>query len=59
MSKLGPLDEGWERLRSAWSRNDGKPKEDWSPGVDLKELVLIGALIVAVGAMAVGVIALL
>ena len=58
MGVLRPLNSGWERLRSAWSRNDGKPREDWVPGVDLKELVLIGALVVAVAAMAVGIVAL-
>ena len=53
-----PLNRGWDRLRSAWSRNDGKPREDWAPGIDLKELVLVGALVVVVATMAVVVIAL-
>ena len=46
-----------DSLRSAWSRNDGKPREEWAPGLDLKELVLTGALVVAVATMAVVVIA--
>ena len=37
-----PLWKGWERLLSAWTRNDGKSKEAWAPGVDLKEAVLRG-----------------
>lgn len=57
MSALRPLLSEWERLRSAWSRNDGKPREEWAPGVDLKELVLTGSLLVVVAAMAVGVLA--
>lgn len=51
MRGLGPLAEGWSRLRSAWTRNDGKPWEEWAPGVDLKEMVLIGLLVVAGVAM--------
>ena len=35
-------------MRSAWVRNDGKPREEWAPGVDLKEAVLVGLLVVAV-----------
>ncbi len=46
-----PLRKGWERLLSAWTRNDGKPKEEWAPGVDLKEAVLIGLLVAVVAAM--------
>jgi hypothetical protein len=46
-----PLWKGWERLLSAWTRNDGKPKEEWAPGVDLKEAVLIGLLVVVVIAL--------
>tara|TARA_R110002124_G_scaffold243235_1_gene408292 strand:+ start:1078 stop:1260 length:183 start_codon:yes stop_codon:yes gene_type:complete len=57
MSVLRPLNRGWERLRSAWSRNDGKPREEWAPGLDLKEMVLIGALVVVVATMAVAVVA--
>ena len=56
MDVLRPLISGWGRLRAAWSRNDGKPREEWAPGVDLKELVLIGALVAAVAAMTVVVI---
>ena len=58
MRALRPLNRGWDRLQSAWSRNDGKPREAWAPGIDLKELVLVGALVVVVAAMAVVVIAL-
>ena len=35
-------------MRTAWSRNDGKPREEWAHGPDLKETVLIGALLVVV-----------
>lgn len=45
MGGLGPLQRGWSRLLSAWTRNDGKPREEWAPGVDLKEAVLTGLLI--------------
>lgn len=58
MSVLRPLNSGLRRLRSEWSRNDGKPKEEWAPGLDLKELVLTGALVVVVATMAVLVMAL-
>jgi hypothetical protein len=57
MSPLRHLFSGWAGLRSAWSRNDGKPREEWAPGVDLKELVLTGALLVVVATLAVVVIA--
>ena len=40
-------------MKSAWSRNDGKPKEEWAPGRDLKEAVLAGLLMVVVLALAV------
>lgn len=46
-----PLWKGWERLLSAWTRNNGKPKEEWAPGVDLKEAVLMGLLVIVVAAM--------
>jgi hypothetical protein len=46
-----PLWKGWERLLSAWTRNDGKPREEWAPGVDLKEAVLIGLLVIVVTVM--------
>lgn len=46
-----PLRKGWERLLSAWTRNDGKPREEWAPGVDLKEAVLTGLLVIVVTAM--------
>lgn len=51
MGGLGPLNQGWSRLRSAWTRNEGKPKEEWAQGVDLKEAVLIGLLVVVVIAL--------
>jgi hypothetical protein len=51
MGGLSPLRKGWERLLSAWTRNDGKPREEWAPGVDLKEAVLIGLLVVVVAVM--------
>lgn len=51
MSGLGPLHRGWSRLLSAWGRNDGKLREEWVPGVDLKEAVLIGLLVVVVIAL--------
>jgi hypothetical protein len=46
-----PLRKGWERLLSAWTRNDGKPREEWAAGIDLKEAVLIGLLVVVVIAL--------
>lgn len=46
-----PLRKGWERLLSAWVRNDGKPREEWAPGIDLKEVVLIGLLVAVVAVM--------
>ena len=52
MGGARPLWKWWERLLSAWTRNDGKPKEEWAPGVDLKEAVLIGLLVIVVAAMA-------
>ena len=42
----GPLRRGWSRLRAAWSRNDGKPREEWAHGPDLQETVLVGALLI-------------
>jgi len=45
------LSRGWSRLRSAWSRNDGKAKEEWATGLDLKEAVLIGLLVIVVIAL--------
>jgi hypothetical protein len=57
MSTLRHLLSGWAGLRSRWSRNDGKPREEWAPRVDLKELVLTGALVVVVATLAVVVIA--
>jgi hypothetical protein len=51
MGGLGPLHRGWSRLLSAWVGNDGKPREEWAPGVDLKEAVLIVLLVVVVMAL--------
>lgn len=51
MGGLPPLRKGWERLLSAWSRNDGKPREEWAPEGDLKEAVLIGLLVIVVTVM--------
>ena len=46
-----PLRKEWERVLSAWTRNDGRPREEWAPGVDLKEAVLIGLLVIVVAAL--------
>ncbi len=35
----------WCQLREAWTRYDGKPREAWTDGPNLKETVLIAALI--------------
>jgi len=51
MSGSRSLRKGWERLLSAWTRNDGKPREKWGRGVDLKEAVMIGLLIVVVAVL--------
>ncbi len=51
MGGFPPLDREWSRLLSAWGRNDGKPREEWAPGVDLKEAVFIGLLVAVVAAM--------
>lgn len=51
MGGSGPQHRGWSRLLSAWVRNEGKPREEWAPGVDLKEAVLIGLLMVVVIAL--------
>ncbi len=51
MGRSRPSRKGWSRLRSAWTRNDGKPKEEWAPGVDLKEAALIGLMVVVVIAL--------
>ena len=32
------------RLRHEWTKNDGKPWEEWAPGRDLKETVLIALI---------------
>lgn len=31
----------WARLYREWTKNDGKPWEEWAPGRDLKETVVI------------------
>lgn len=51
MAAPAPLLGVWVRLRSAWSRNDGKPREEWAAGRDLKELVLVVLLVVVVAAL--------
>jgi hypothetical protein len=28
------------RVRVEWTKNDGKPIEDWAPGLDLKDVTL-------------------
>lgn len=39
MSSFAPL--RWLRhLRTEWTKNDGKPIEEWVPGQDLKDRVL-------------------
>lgn len=43
--------KGWDRLLSAWTRNEGKPREEWAPGVDLKEAVLTGLLVIVVAVL--------
>jgi len=53
MTGSQPEQRWFGRLRSALSRNDGKPKEEWGPGVDLKEAVLVVLLLVVVAVMAV------
>jgi hypothetical protein len=57
MRLLRPVQAGWRRLHEAWTRNEGKPKEEWGPGLDLKEAVLTFALILVVAAMALSLIA--
>ena len=52
MTGFRPEQRWLGRLRSAWSKNDGKPREEWGPGFDLKEAVLIVLLVVVVTAMA-------
>ncbi len=54
MGLLQPIRRGWSRLRSEWTKNDGKPWEQWVPGVDLKEAVLIGLLVAVVMALCLG-----
>lgn len=41
-----------DRLRHEWAKNDGKPQEDWAPGRDLKETMLIVALVICTALMA-------
>ena len=45
----------FDRLRHDWTKNDGKPWQEWAPGRDLKEIVLIVALVIctALGTLAV------
>jgi hypothetical protein len=41
------------RLRHDWTNNDGKPWEQWEPGPDLKDRVLV-ALAVALHVVLIG-----
>lgn len=41
----------WSRLRHEWTKNDGKPREEWEPGPDLKETVLVVLLVICTLAM--------
>lgn len=45
----------WSRLRHEWTKNDGKPWEEWEPGPDLKDRVLVSMAVAAhllfIGAM--------
>lgn len=43
-------------LRREWTKNDGKPWEEWAPRHDLKEMVLIGALVICTGGLVVATI---
>lgn len=42
-------------LRAEWTRNDGKPIEAWTPGPDLKDIILRGAA-VAFGVLQIGLV---
>lgn len=39
-------------LRHEWTKNNGKAREDWAPGHDLKETVLIVMLVICTALMA-------
>lgn len=41
-----------ERLRHEWTKNDGKPRGEWAPGRDLKETVLVVALVICTALIA-------
>jgi hypothetical protein len=56
MNPFRPAQRGWRRFHDAWTKNDGKPKERWASGRDLKESVMAGALIV-VTAITIGILA--
>lgn len=45
--------EWLRRLKHEWTKNDGKPREEWAPGRDLKEVVAIGLLSVLLIAQAI------
>lgn len=45
------------RLRHEWTKNDGKPWEEWVPGRDLREIVLIVVLVICTALMALAVVA--
>lgn len=42
-------------LHRKWTENDGKPWEAWAPGRDLKEMLMIGALVICLVLMAVAI----
>lgn len=37
----------FRRLRREWTKNDGKPIEEWEPGLDLKDVTLRVLAVVA------------
>lgn len=43
------------RLRTEWSKNDGKPVHEWAPGPDLKDITLRAAAVV-LGVVQIGLI---
>lgn len=43
---------GWlAYLKREWTKNAGKPIEDWESGFDLKDVVLRGLAVIATGAL--------
>lgn len=39
--------EWFHRLRHEWTKNDGKPVEQWAPGLDLKDVALRVVAVIA------------